>query len=45
MRINKQIVGVPVGIASSAVGLKSCSLTAGIKNYKSIIFKKEGKAQ
>ena len=30
-------VGLPVGIASSAVGLKVGALTAGIKKYKSII--------
>ena len=35
------LVSVPVGIASSTVGLKICALTAGIKNYKSIIKKKK----
>ena len=35
------IVGVPVGIASSSVGLRICTITAGIKNYKSIIKKKK----
>ena len=34
------LVGVPVGIASFAAGLKICTLTAGIKKYKSIIKKK-----
>ena len=34
------LVGVPVGIASFAAGLKICPLTAGIKKYKSIIKKK-----
>ena len=34
------LVGVPVGITSSAVGLKICALTAGIKTYKLIIKKK-----
>ena len=37
------LVGVPVGIASSLVGLKSYAIAAGIKKYKSII-KKEEKA-
>ena len=30
---------VPVGIASSAVGLKICTLTAGFRKYQSIIKK------
>ena len=34
------LTGVGVGIASSAVGLEICALTAGIKKYKSIIKKK-----
>ena len=34
------LVCVPVGITSSAVGIKSCAITAGIKKYKSIIKKK-----
>ena len=34
------LVGVLVGVASSAIGLQSCALTAGIKKYKSIIKKK-----
>ena len=28
------LVGVPVGIASSVVGLKICTITAGIKKRK-----------
>ena len=28
------LVGVPISIASSAVGLKMCAITAGIKKYK-----------
>ena len=32
---------IPVGITSSAVGLKICAITAGIKKYKSIIKKKK----
>ena len=35
------LVGVPVGIANSAVGLKIYAITAGIKKYQSIIKKKE----
>ena len=34
------LVGAPVGIASSAVGLKVCAIIAVIKKYKSIIKKK-----
>ena len=34
------LVRVPVGIASSVVGLKICAITTGIKKYKSIIKKK-----
>ena len=36
-------VCVPRGITSSAVGIKICSITAGIKKYKSIIKKKKKK--
>ena len=31
------LVCVPVGITDSAVGVKTCAITAGIKKYKSII--------
>ena len=31
------LVGIPIDIASSAVGIKICETTAGIKKYKSII--------
>ena len=34
------IVGVSVGIASSAVGLKICGITAGMKKFRTIIKKK-----
>ena len=34
------LVGVPLGIASSATRLKFCTITAVIKKYKSIIKKK-----
>ena len=37
------LVGIPVGITSSAVGLKICVINAGIKKYKSIIKKKKKK--
>ena len=36
-------VGFPVGIASSAATIKICVITAGIKNYQSIITKKKNK--
>ena len=35
------LVGILGGIASSAVGLKTCVIAAGIKKYKSIIKKKK----
>ena len=38
------LVGIPLGITSSAIGLKLCAITAGIKKYKSIIKKKKKKA-
>ena len=28
------VAGIPVGITSSAIGLKVCVITAGIKEYK-----------
>ena len=37
------VVGIPIGIMCSAIGLKICVITAGIKNYKSIIKKKKKK--
>ena len=37
------LIGIPIGITSSAVGLKICLITAGIKKYKSIIKKKKKK--
>ena len=37
------LVGIPIGITSSAVGLEICAITAGIKTYKSIIKKKKKK--
>ena len=35
------LLGIPVQIKRSVKGLKICPITAGIKNYKSIIKKKE----
>ena len=37
------LVGIPIGIINSAIGLKYCAITAGIKKYKSIIKKKTKK--
>ena len=37
------LVGIPIGIMSSAIGLKICEITAAIKKYKSIILKKKKK--
>ena len=30
------LIGIPIGITRSAIGLKICAITAGIKKYKSI---------
>ena len=35
------LVGITIGIMSSAIGLKICVMTARIKKYKSIIKKKK----
>ena len=35
------IIRIPIGITSSAVGLKICAITAGIEKHNSIIIKKE----
>ena len=37
------LLGILIGITSSAIGLKMCAIAAGIKNYKSIIKKKKKK--
>ena len=34
-------VGIPVGIAPSAVRMKICAITAGIKKYNSILKKEK----
>ena len=37
------LVSIPIGITSSAIGLKMCAITAAIKKYKSIIKKNKKK--
>ena len=37
------LIVIPIGITSSAIGLKICAIIAGIKKYKSIIKKKKKK--
>ena len=37
------LVGIPIGILGSAIGLKICPITTGIKKYKSIIKKMKKK--
>ena len=37
------LLGIPIVITSSAIGLKVCTITAGIEKYKSIIMKKKKK--
>ena len=37
------LVGIPIGIASSAIELEISALAAGIKRYNSIIKKKRNK--
>ena len=34
------MLGIPIGVTSSAIGLEIPAITAGIKKYKSIIKKK-----
>ena len=34
------LVSIPIGIASSTIGLTICAITLAIKKYKSIIKKK-----
>ena len=38
------LLSIPIGVPSSAIGLKICETTAGIKEYKSIIKKREKEA-
>ena len=37
------MIGIPIGITSSAVRLKICAITAGTKKHESIIKKKKKK--
>ena len=37
------LIGIPIGITSSAIGLKICATTTGIKKYKSVTKKKKKK--
>ena len=37
------LIGIPIGITSSAIGLKICAITAGIKKYNTIIKEKKKK--
>ena len=37
------LVGIPIGITSSAIEIKICVITAGVKNYKSIVKKNKKK--
>ena len=37
------LLGIPIGITSSEIGLRICAIAAGIKKYKSIIMKKKKK--
>ena len=37
------LLGISIWIKSSAIGLKICAITVGIKNYKSMIKKKKKK--
>ena len=37
------LFGIPIRMMSSALGLKICAITAGLKKYKSIIKKKKNK--
>ena len=35
------LIGIPIGITSSAIGLRICAITTAIKKYKSIIKRKK----
>ena len=37
------LIGIPIKIRSSAIGLKICAIAAGLKTFKSIIKKKKRK--
>ena len=34
--LQASLVGIPIGITSSAFGIRMCVITSGIKKYKSI---------
>ena len=36
--------GIPIGTTSSAIGVKICTITEGIKDYQSMIKKKRNKS-
>ena len=38
------LLGIPIGIKTSEIGIKICAITAGIKKCQSIIRKKEKEA-
>ena len=38
------LLGIPIRITNSGIGLKICAITAGIKKYESIIKKKKKEA-
>ena len=38
------LIGIPLGLTSSAIGFKICAIAGRIKKYKSIIKKKEKEA-
>ena len=38
------VLGIPIGITSSEIGLKICAIDAGIKRYKSKKKRKEKEA-
>ena len=38
------LFGIPIGTTSSAIGVKICTITEGIKNYQSMIKKKRKKS-
>ena len=39
------LIGIPIGVMSSAIGSEMCAVTAGIENYKSIIKKNNYEAR
>ena len=37
------LLGISIGITDTAIGLKICAIAAGIKNFKSVMKRKEKK--